>query len=164
MSKICTISDNGNGIITILFENGFTVVIDCKIQENSIIQNPAGKVIYRGIISFTKERDLSSAYIKLTDYISPKQYQIPVSEIGCIPMSSVILKNKNTLEINQVILNSVIRIVEMPPYGLNDFNTDNVIIEKTINSIPHSINLPEDCNEKNYVVWINKDCSLINLK
>jgi len=158
-----TISDNGNGIRNIKFENGFNVILDNNKPQDSTINNSNGQIIYRGVIQFEDESDLSTAYINLINYNSTSVYKVLVSQMQNIPDHAVTIQENATLAISSIDINTVIRIVEMPLYGVNDFDTNKVIIEKNIAIIPFHIILPKDSNVKDYIIWIGNSCVRISI-
>ena len=141
------------------FPNGFTWS-KIETQNRVEILNPNSDVIYRGSLHIKEGGGYETMYIKLTNYNSDKSIprEVIVSEL--IPLPDDIIKiDDKTLTINSLPITTRIQIVEIPN-NVDCYDTDFVIIDKSITEIPYKIPLPDTGD---YVVWIENKCIKISI-
>ena len=131
------------------------------LEDKGEISNPKSDIIYRGNINMDDD-NLDSAYINLINYQTNSVRKIMLNQMEVLPDNIIIIKD-NVITISSLPLNSCIQIVEIPPFGVSDFNTNSVEIDIVINSNPFVITLPHDSTGKEYVIWVGNMCKKISL-
>lgn len=151
---VCSYSPDGSSG---KFPNGFTwEKIDT--QNRVEIRNTNSDVIYRGSLHLKEGGGYETMYIKLTKYNSDKSIPREVNVSELVPLhEDVIVVEDKILTINSLPIKTQIQIVEIPT-AMDCYDTDFVIIDKTITEIPYRIPLPDSGN---YVVWIGSKCMKI---
>lgn len=131
-------------------------------ENNGEIVTPQSDIIYRGVINLDDD-NFDSAYINLIEFGTNSVRKIMLKHMEILPDNNINVED-NVVTVFSLPMNTLVQIVETPPFFENEFDTNRIKFEKIHTTTePFSITIPKSEYPTDYVIWIETKCKKIQI-